>query len=218
MLYKEPHFRVLGDRGLLIEFGNSINRETKERLSAMETIIAQRKIDGVIETIPGYCSLSILFDPLKLCFEDLVNKVKDLSQCLSNTALEKPRTVKVPVVYGRKIGPDLEFVAKFHNLTPAEVIRIHSSVTYTVYVMGTTGFAYLGDLPEELHTPRLETPRSSVPAGSIGIGNNQTGIYAVEGPSGWQWIGKTSLQIYDPSKEFPVLLRPNDNVLFTPVE
>jgi KipI family sensor histidine kinase inhibitor len=203
-----------------MEFGKSIDQDIHRRVNEIETAIGLEKIEGVIETIPGYSTLLVLYDPLQLNYEILKEKLINLHAQIKNNTFEDPKAIKeqqtlnLPVVYGGEFGPDLEFVAKYHHLTPEEVIEIHSSVNYSVYILGTTGFAYLGDLPEGIHTPRLKTPRRLVPAGSIGIGNNQTGIYAVEGPSGWQLIGRTTFRIYDPAKEPAIFLRPNDNVKF----
>jgi inhibitor of KinA len=206
----------MGDRGVLVAFGDSVSQTANQKVYAMEASILQSKIEGVIDTIPGYCSLAILYNPLRLSFKRLQETVMRLNKKLQTVSVAEPAFREIPVEYGGEHGPDLDYVAGYHSLSVEEVIRIHSSVTYNIYVLGTTGFAYLGELPEELHTPRLQTPRPKVAAGSVGIGNNQTGIYAVEGPSGWQIIGRTSMKIYDAQMDMPVLLKPNQRVKFIP--
>ena len=217
MISRELIFKALGDRGLFIKFGDSIDRKIKKKIEELEIAISTRGIDGIIETIPGYCSLLVLYDPLQSSFESLRDKIKDLNYGLDTFGSKETRTIDIPVIYGGEFGPDLKFVADYHHVSEEEIIRIHTSTFYTVYLLGTTGFAFLGDLIEEIHTPRLETPRALVPAGSVGIGNSQTGIFAVDGPSGWRIIGRTSVPIYNPGKEMPVFLRPGDNIRFVRV-
>lgn len=111
--------------------------------------------------------------------------------------------------YGGEYGPDLENIAKHANLTPQEVIDIHSSSDYLIYMLGfLPGFSYLGGLDERIHTPRLANPRIKIPAGSVGIGGSQTGIYPLDSPGGWQLLGLTPVKTYDPNREVPILLKP----------
>jgi inhibitor of KinA len=125
---------------------------------------------------------------------------------------------KIPVHYGGDFGPDLEKVAEYLCLTPKEVIQLHCSKPYFIYMIGfMPGFPYMGELPDALVTPRLKTPRLSVPAGSVAIAQKQTGIYPVESPGGWQIIGRSPVQLFDPEKEPPALLRMGDLVQFFPI-
>jgi inhibitor of KinA len=134
---------------------------------------------------------------------------------LDQLEIPLPRTVEIPVSYGGDFGPDIEFVAQAHNLTVEDVIRIHSRALYQIYMIGfTPGFPFLGGLPEDLKTPRLETPRPLVPAGSVGIANNQTGVYPIDSPGGWRLIGRTPLSLFNPSRENPFLYRAGDMIRF----
>jgi len=129
--------------------------------------------------------------------------------------MPEPREVEIPVVYGGEFGPDIGFVAAHTGLSEEEVVRLHTSVTYTVYMLGfAPGFVYLGGLPEALATPRLPTPRPSVPAGSVGIAGLQTGIYGLSTPGGWLLIGRTPLTMLDLNRQPPTLLQPGDRVRF----
>ncbi|MEM4479759.1 MAG: 5-oxoprolinase subunit PxpB [Candidatus Bathyarchaeia archaeon] len=131
---------------------------------------------------------------------------------------EKGRKFIIPVVYGGVYGPDLKDVAEYHGLTEDQVIEVHSGRFYRVYMIGfVAGFPYLGEVSEEIATPRLETPRPKVPAGSVGIADKQTGIYPCEAPGGWRIIGRTPLKLFDPNWQPPALLRPGDIVKFTPI-
>jgi KipI family sensor histidine kinase inhibitor len=130
----------------------------------------------------------------------------------------QPRRVEIPTIYGGEYGPDLDFVAQYHHLTPAEVIRIHSGVDYPVYMLGfIPGFAYLGGLDAAIATPRLDQPRTRIPAGSVGIAGAQTGVYPLDTPGGWRIIGRTPLRLFDPLADPPALLSPGDIVRFIPV-
>jgi KipI family sensor histidine kinase inhibitor len=130
----------------------------------------------------------------------------------------KGKIVTIPVHYGGSCGPDLQEVAEYHGLTPAEVIALHSAVTYRVYMIGfSPGFPFLGGLDPRLHTPRKKSPREKVPAGSVGIADQQTGIYSLDSPGGWRLIGRTPLKLFDLSREEPLLLGAGDQVLFQPI-
>ena len=133
-------------------------------------------------------------------------------------ALEpESRFIEIPVVYGGAGGPDLAVVAAHCGLSEKQVVELHSSVEYVVWFLGfQPGFPYLGSLPEQLHTPRRAEPRLLVPAGSVGIGGPQTGVYPLATPGGWQLIGHTSLSLFDPARDEPILLRPGDSVRFVP--
>jgi KipI family sensor histidine kinase inhibitor len=131
---------------------------------------------------------------------------------------ETPRRVEIPVKYGGEEGPDLGFVAAHNHLSEAEVIRMHASHEYPVYLMGfTPGFPYLGGLDPAIAAPRLSAPRSLVPGGSVGIAGEQTGIYPQDSPGGWRIIGRTRLRLFDLTRDPPFLLAPGDIVVFTPV-
>jgi KipI family sensor histidine kinase inhibitor len=126
--------------------------------------------------------------------------------------------VQIPTLYGGEYGPDLESVAAHAGLTQARVVSLHSETDYLVYMMGfTPGFPYLGGLPEELFTPRLETPRARIPAGSVGIAEGQTGVYPVVSPGGWRLIGRTPLKLFDPERDPPSLVSAGDHVRFVPL-
>jgi KipI family sensor histidine kinase inhibitor len=125
------------------------------------------------------------------------------------------REVQIPVAYGGDDGPDLTDVAAHTGLAPDEVVRRHCAGEYVVYLLGfLPGFAFMGGLPPELATPRRAEPRTAVPARSVGIGGEQTGIYPLASPGGWNLIGRTPLELFDPSAKEPTLLRPGDRVRF----
>lgn len=217
-LFDKAVFRLVGDRGILVEYGDAISPEINTKVRVMAMAIAEVKPDGIIEVIPTYRSLLIVYDPLITSLKELEDVMQVMESRMDRMEIPPPRTVEIPVLYGGDFGPDIDFVAQAHNMTVEDVIRIHSGTLYQIYMIGfTPGFPFLGGLPEELHTPRLESPRALVPAGSVGIANNQTGMYPVDSPGGWRLIGRTPLKLFDPSKENPFLYRAGDMIRYVPI-
>jgi inhibitor of KinA len=167
---------------------------------------------------PAYCSLLVKFDPLRLRHEELRDTLASYVTRTDAMPLPDPRLVEIPVCYGPEFGPDLEDVAVLHKLTPERIIELHSSTTYLVYFLGfAPGFAYLGELPAELVTPRLPTPRRRVPPGSVGIAGSQTGVYPLATPGGWRLLGRTPLAMFRPDRPGLSLVSTGDHVRFTPI-
>ena len=215
MRYDNPAFRIMGDRGLLVELGDEIHPEINQSVQVLYVSMDLRQIQGVVELIPSYRSLLIVYNPLGIGLEELQKTVLDVFRDTDRSQLPKPKTIKIPVVYGGVYGPDLQFVADFHHIATTDVIAHHLEPTYRVYMIGfTPGYPYLGELPDEIVTPRRETPRTIVPKGSVGIAQRQTGIYSVESPGGWQIIGWTPVELFDPKSRSPSLLTMGDRVRF----
>jgi inhibitor of KinA len=218
---REPRFLLAGDAALVVEFGDEISLDAlraNRQVHILAHTLEQNPFPGLGEAVPSYRSLLVHYDPLQLScgeIEDLVSKA--LQEC-EDLSPPEPRLIEIPTVYGREFGPDIEFVAEQNGLSVEQVVAIHSSVTYTVYMLGfTPGFPYMGTLSEAIVTPRLATPRQSVPAGSVGIADSQTGIYPIASPGGWRLIGRTPLVLFDPERSPPTVLRPGDRVRFVPI-
>ena len=204
-----------GDSAVLIQFGSTIDLETNRRVHALAGRILEAPLAGIGEPVPGYATLLVHYDPLRLDYTQAAAWLQELAGQAAVQPLPAPRRVEVPVYYGGEHGPDLDFVARHTGLAPAEVIRLHAAGEYPVYFLGfTPGFPYLGGLNPRLACPRLETPRERVPTGSVGIAGLQTGIYSVDSPGGWRLIGWTPLRLFDPQREAPALLAPGDVVCF----
>jgi inhibitor of KinA len=217
-LYPETLFLLMGDRGLLLEFGDEISAEVNEKVRKMALAIQAELLEGIIEVVPTYRSLLALYNPLVIPLEDLKKRLKQLEEGLKEISFPDPKLTKIPVLYGGDFGPDLEKVAEYLRLAPEEVIRLHCSKPYFIYMIGfMPGFPYMGELPDALITPRLKTPRLSVPAGSVAIAQKQTGIYPVESPGGWQILGRTPVRLFNPAKEPPAFLRMGNRVQFYPI-
>ena len=218
-LYKKPRYRIAGDRGLLVEYGSeidpAINRKVRTMVILIDQLMEAEKSLGIIEVVPTYRSMLIIYDPASTNPPRIKENLALLEKRHSQIDIPLPTTVSIPVCYGGQFGPDLAFVAEHNGLTEEDVVLLHTAVSYPIYMIGfTPGFPFLGGLPRKLHTPRLETPRTHVPAGSVGIANNQTGIYPVSSPGGWQLIGKTPLKLFDTSKENPFLYQVGDLIHF----
>jgi len=210
------NFKPLGDSALLVSFGEVIDEETNDRVHALAKAIEKASFEWLVEVVPAYSSLAVIYDPKLIDFDGVKRAIQGLE--FSAEKFEG-KLVEIPVLYGGEYGPDLEFVAEYNGLTPEEVIEIHSKPVYRVYFLGfLPGFAYLGGMDERIATPRLEKPRLKVPAGSVGIAGKQTGIYPLESPGGWRLIGRTPLRLFNPSKEPPTLLQPGDKVKFVPID
>lgn len=214
-MYDKPRFLLAGDKGLLMEFGAAIDPEINRKVRHIFLSLEKMPISGVTEVIPTYRSLLISYDPFQIGVERLKQEILDREDKLDQLEIPPPETVEIPVAYGDDFGPDLEFVAEYNKLTPEEVVEIHTSGTYLIYMLGfTPGFPFLGGLSEKIFTPRRETPRMVVPAGSVGIAKNQTGIYPIDSPGGWQLIGKTPIRLYDPTGVPPILLKAGNYLKF----
>ena len=214
-LYPKTMSYLMGDQGLLLEFGDEISREINEKVRRMVLAIQAEAIEGVVETVPTYRSLLIIYNPVILPIEGFKKRLDRIEEGLQQTPLPEPKLTLVPVVYGGIYGPDLEEVAKYHQISPGEVIELHCNRPFLIYMIGfMPGFPYMGELPQSLVTPRLKTPRLSVPKGSVAIAQKQTGIYSMESPGGWQILGRTPVDLFDPEKDPPALLQMGDLVQF----
>ena len=218
MEYEVPKILLCGDQAVSIEFGDGIEPKINRKVLQLFDRFRTRPVPGIKDLIPSYRSLLIQYDPLKLSLEELKAIVRLQLPCLGQVDSSEGRIVTIPVRYGGSCGPDLTEVAEYHGLTPAEVIGLHSAVTYRVYMIGfSPGFPFLGGLDPRLHTPRKKSPREKVPAGSVGIADQQTGIYSLDSPGGWRLIGRTPVKLFDLSREEPLLLGAGDRVLFQPI-
>ncbi|MBT5547495.1 MAG: 5-oxoprolinase subunit PxpB, partial [Desulfobacula sp.] len=200
-LFEKPVFRIAGDRGLLVEFGEGIDPKVNAKVRAMAKFLEKKTPKGVKEMLPTYRSLLFIYDPGVTNPDILCKRIEKFNNTLEKMEIDPFKVVEIPVCYANKFGPDMENVQKAHGLTTEEVISLHSKPEYLIYMVGfTPGFAFLGGLDEKLHTPRLTTPRMLVPEGSVGIANNQTGMYPIASPGGWQLIGKTPLKLFAPDR------------------
>lgn len=220
----------LGDSAVIIQLGEGISEQTHRVVSALTKRIENDPFPGFIECVPAFTSVTVFYQPFEVyrkmesgkAVDSPYEKVKALIEHhLQELTMEEEtnqRTVEIPVCYGGGFGPDLEEVADINGLTAQEVIDIHTSGEYLVYMIGfAPGFPYLGGMSEKIAVPRRSSPRTSIPAGSVGIAGMQTGVYPLSTPGGWQLIGNTPLELFKPYEQPPSLLRAGDIVKFVSV-
>ncbi|PLS07819.1 5-oxoprolinase subunit PxpB [Neobacillus cucumis] len=211
--------KPLGDLAIQVSFGNQINEKIQREIQQFIAGLKAEKIKGIIEWVPAYCTVAIYYQPEAISYHNLEKSLKSIYTSSTHLEQEKPLVYEVPVYYGGKTGPDLTYVADYHHLSEEEVIRLHTSKEYMIYMMGfVPGFPYLGGLPSELSTPRLKHPRQVIAAGSVGIGGSQTGIYPADVPSGWQIIGITPLKLFDLENPSPFLFTAGNYIKFYPID
>ena len=215
-------FAPLGDRAVMVTLGTTIDEATHRLVRTASMRIDRHPPAGFIDQVPAFTSIAVHYDPVvasrgttKGPYARVVDDLTAALRDLKADQLPAARVVEIPVSYGGSLGPDLDEVARGHEMTPADVVRLHTSGDYLVYMVGfMPGFAYLGGLPAKLATPRRTTPRTVVPAGTVGIGGSQTGVYPLDSPGGWNLIGKTPLAIFDIKRSPAALLETGDRVRF----
>ncbi|MGA7914480.1 MAG: 5-oxoprolinase subunit PxpB [Candidatus Acidiferrales bacterium] len=213
-----PRFQPASDQSLLVYFDQKITLDVHQRVRKLLRLLEREPIVGLRNLNPAYCSILVNFDALILNHGDLEAILLGYLDRLDAVPLPEPRELEIPTCYGGEFGPDLNEVASLRGLTPTQAIDLHASATYIVYFLGfVPGFAYLGELPEALATPRLDSPRRSTPAGSVGIAGNQTGVYPFATPGGWRLIGRTPIAMFRPDREAMSYLSIGDRVRFTPI-
>lgn len=206
-----------GDAALLVELGARIDPVTNARAVALARGIREQALP-LLDAVVGFASVTLYFDPLAVEAEAIADAVRKLEPGLEGASADDGRLIHVPVAYGGVHGPDLREVAAAARLSEADVVDLHASVTYRVYMLGfVPGFAYMASVDPRLSLPRRATPRPRVPAGSVAIAAGQTGIYPLDTPGGWHLIGRTTIRPFDPEGGEPFLFRPGDRVRFEPV-
>ncbi|MEO5860644.1 MAG: 5-oxoprolinase subunit PxpB [Pyrinomonadaceae bacterium] len=205
----------LGDSAATIEFGNEISIDSNNRSIALARSLSRHPFGGMIEAVPAYASVTVLYDPTITRF-GAVRSIIENSVDTSDAFADKPsEIIEIPIEISGNRSPDLHRIAEYADLKEVEVLEIFLSQTYRVFMLGfLPGFAYMGEVDDRIAAPRLETPRTKVPMGSVGIAGKQTGIYPLESPGGWNIIGRTDLKLFDPTSDHPCLLKPGYEVRF----
>jgi inhibitor of KinA len=225
-------FQFASDQSLLVYFEqptkkgqaearppqSQITLQANENVRKLLRLLELEPVAGIRNLHPAYCSLLVKFDGLRLRHEKMEAILRKYLARLEEVSLPEPRHVEIPVCYGGEFGPDLAEVCTMRGMTPAQGIELHASIEYLVYFLGfVPGFAYLGELPNTLVTPRLASPRKRVPAGSVGIAGNQTGVYPFATPGGWRLIGRTPIKMFRADRDGLSLLSIGDRVRLTPI-
>jgi len=214
----------LGDRAAIVELGSEVSAALSARVRLVYEGLRRAGLAGVRDLVPAFCSITVHYDPRDFAtvgqtpFAALQAALGRLIEQAVEGVASAGRCVEIPVCYGGDYGEDLESIARAHDMTPEQVVALHTAPTYFVGMLGfAPGFPYLIGLDPSLATPRRTTPRPRVPRGSVAIGGTHTGIYPLESPGGWHLIGRTPLTLFDVDRAEPVLLAAGDEVRFVPI-
>lgn len=221
-----PKIHILGDQGLLLDWGNQLNAEIHREVQACWKGIQALHLPGVLDLIPAYSSLAILWDtafllqnyPQRLPLEWVTSWIEPVLQQQRKPLPDgEGHKVHIPVCFEEPYALDLEELAAQKQLSPSQFVERFCAQSYRVYLLGfLPGFAYMGTVEPVLASPRRAVPRALIPAGSVGIAGVQTGIYPLDSPGGWQIIGRTPWRMFVPEADPPVRLRVGDEIWFYP--
>ncbi|MBC6492866.1 5-oxoprolinase subunit PxpB [Flavihumibacter stibioxidans] len=224
-IHRSPVF-PLSESAITIEYGNEISVKRHRELMALMQAISQHTFPGFRDVSIAFNSLTVFFDPWEVYqhtqsspLEFVTTWLQNLASIITSTSIVSGKEHLIPVCYDPSYGPDLATLAAYQGLDTEEVIRLHTSQVYYVFMVGfSPGFPYLGILPDALDTPRKASPALSVPAGSVGIAGKQTGIYPFNTPGGWNIIGRTPMKLFNIGDTNPCLLKAGDTVRFTRID
>lgn len=215
----------LGDSALLLQFGDTIDAAVNARVHAAARAVAALALPGIVELVPGYASLAVVFDAAAWQGDDATPAQRCAGALRGAFGTAPERTgddaavVEIPVCYGGEFGPDLDEAAARSGLTPQAFAARHAAGDYHVAMLGfAAGFPYLLGLDPALQQPRRANPRVRVAAGSIAIGGAQTGVYPRELPGGWNLIGRTPLALFDAHAAPPNRLAAGQRVRFVAID
>ncbi|KKJ75609.1 hypothetical protein WH95_17405 [Kiloniella litopenaei] len=213
---------TLGDSAFTIEFpklkGAIGARSVRALRSCIEQEIDEGRLSGVFDIISASRSLTVCLNPDVANYSDVVESISVLAKKpLNNEGGHKSLWV-LPACYEGDLAPDLSDVARRSGLSVEDVVSIHSSAIYDIFLIGfLPGFAFMGEIDPRLQFPRRTSPRIRVPAGSVGIANEQTAVYPWESPGGWHLIARCPVPFFDSAWAQPSLLSPGGSVKFRPI-
>ena len=213
----------VGDTAWTVEFGAVIDPAIHGRVlgfcSLLDTLSGDGRLEGVVEWVPTFRSVTVHFDPMQadaMALRDLLGELATKSGILSAAGCRW----HIPVCFDADCAPDLADVAAAKGMTPEAVVQLLTDSVFSVYMLGfLPGFPYLGGVPEVLDMPRLASPRKVVPARSIAIAGRMCAAYPWESPGGWRLLGRTPIRLFDAANaRRPALLAPGDQVVWEPVD
>jgi inhibitor of KinA len=221
MMGPAPNYRLIpcGDAALCVEFGDGIDRQLADKVARLDASLEVMGNEmGIIETVPTFRSLTIIFDPLLTDEKQIAGLIDKALSVPEKKAVKPQRRWNLPVYYGGEHGPDLELCAKAKGISVSRLVELHSQTELQVYMLGfLPGFAFLGDLPEEIAMPRRAEPRLRVPPGTLAMTGKLTAVYPWESPGGWNLLGSCPVPFFNPDWTEPALLSPSDHLRFTPI-
>ena len=208
-----PEIMQIGEDSILVQYEDEISREVNLKVLNLSSVLKQLSQPGVKEVVQAYRSLMVYFDPFVMPAGQLIGIVKTTADNIDKFDPPRPRLIRLPTVYGGEFGPDLEKVSQKAGISPDEVVDLFSKKLLPVYCLGfLCGLAYLGDVPQEIQLPRLDSPRPKVAVGSVGFAGSQANVLPITTPSGFNYIGRTFVPLYDPRKFPPTMIQAGDYV------
>jgi inhibitor of KinA len=214
----------LGDNAITVEFGNEVSLELNQLAIALAEHFRSKPFAGLIEAVPAYASTTFFFSVPEVrenysefttAYGAVKSIIEDAVPHLSKLPVDESRIIEIPMFITSGTAIDLDAIAEFSGLTSAEVISVFLERTYNVFMIGfLPGFAYMGVVDERIAMPRKNTPRTKVPKGNVAIGGSQTGVYPLESPGGWNVIGRTEMEMFDPNADPLCPLKAGDRVKF----
>lgn len=209
---------------LTISLGDSIDLEINKKVFQLSEQLVRNRQPSWLDIIPAYSTISIQYDVVSIrkqhpsAFDWMKKQVEKVVTELIEENEVPSRQLQIPVCYDPEFALDADRIRKEKSVSTDELMAIHSSKTYHVFMIGfLPGFAYMGSVDPRIATPRIPTPRTKVLAGSVGIAGEQTGIYPLDSPGGWNIIGRTPLKVFNPQAKDPVFFKPGDQVSFVPM-
>ncbi|WP_170593491.1 5-oxoprolinase subunit B family protein [Ruegeria arenilitoris] len=217
-----PIIRTAGVDGLLISFAAALSEPANRAALAFRAALEAEGWAGVEETSSSLVSAYVRFDPLRLTHATLHRQVQALLDQRDWYAADLPggrRFWRVPTVFGTDLAPQLGQTAQAAGLSEAEAIRSLSEARVRVQTIGfAPGQPYLGELPPAWDIPRQKELTPRVPEGALVVALRQLVLFSVTTPTGWQHVGQTAIRLFQPDMPEPFLLRPGDEVQFTPTD
>ena len=215
-----PKVVIASENSTIVYFSERPCSQTSDQIAYTANALKIRLGEDLIDLIPSYHSLLVIYDPLKIGFQKIEQEIRNtIGQWTSNNQSQQSRTVELPVYYSPESGPDLQRIADHSGLSIDQVIELHQQTEYTVYTMGfAPGFAYLGEVDERIAMPRLATPRHNVPQGAVAIADRQTAIYPSQSPGGWNIVGLCPIRLFNAKKQPHTLMQVGDKIRFISID
>ena len=199
---------------MLLDFGDGSSKSISLEVNKAFSTISNLGLP-LLNIIPSFNRIVIVFENSEIRDQNKEKITLEMSDINSQSHKSVNKTWKIPACYDESFALDLKLIQQLHQITKEEIINLHTSESYYTYYIGfMPGFPYLGDIPSQLITPRLATPRIKIPARSIGIAKNHTCIYPKISPGGWNIIGQIPFDIFDLQNPNPSLFLPGDKVSF----
>ncbi|NMH88802.1 5-oxoprolinase subunit PxpB [Flavivirga algicola] len=217
MIYKLT-YKPFGERSVLVEWPAIIDEKILSDINLFKEKIKNFSIKDIVEVKSAFNSLLIIYKNKIILFENVINELDQLYYQKEQYLKLRPKQWKIPVCYDAIFAIDLNEMALEKKLSKEAIVKLHSKGVYTVYFIGfLPGFMYLGGLDKRLHTPRKSTPRLKITKGAVAIGGNQTGVYPSESPGGWNIIGNSPIEFFNPKNSIPCFVNAGDKIVFKPI-